>query len=119
MQPDALFDRLRACFEHRRFTELAELYAADATFELHIGQYHDQRKGRDSIVERYAHDFAAPATFLRWDVRQAPWGAVVEADALQGEENARARYRWVHLLTIEGGRITDDTLYCTGAVFEA
>lgn len=110
----SLPDRLRGCFEERRFADLAELYAEGALFELHVGVDHDQRKGRDGVVSRYAEDFAVPATVLRWEPRPAPWGWVVEAEAVQGEGPNRLRFRWVHLLTVEEGRITTDTVYCTG-----
>lgn len=109
-------ERFRVCFEHQRFAELAELYADDAVFELHVGAVHDELKGPDAILARYTHDYSPPPTFLRWEARVAPWGAVVEGDALQGDGVRRARYRWVHVLTIQDDRIVTDTVYCTGAV---
>lgn len=116
MSTTTTVERFRACFEHQRLPELAELYAEDAVFELHVGVEHDERKGRDAIVARYTADHDPPPTFLRWEARVAPWGAVVEGDALQGGGASRSRFRWVHLLTIEDDRIVADTVYCTGAV---
>ena len=105
--------RLRACFERQDFAALHELYAEDAVLEVHVGAAHDVHRGRAAVVERYAEDFAAPASFLQWTVREAPWGAVVEAAAVQGGSRS---FRWVHLLGVENGRISTDTVYCTGAV---
>lgn len=109
-------ERFRECFEHLRFIELAELYREDATFELLVGDFQEQRKGATSIVARYTDDFDPPPTFLRWEARPAPWGAVVEGDAVQGQGTERARYRWVHVLTIQDDLIVNDTVYCTGTV---
>ena len=109
-------ERFRECFEHQRFADLPQLYAEDAIFELHVGDFHEQLKGPAAIVERYIGDYDPPPTFLRWEAREAPWGAVVEGDAFQGEGASRARNRWVHVLTIENDRIVNDTVYCTGAV---
>lgn len=110
----AIVEQFRRCFEHQRFTELAQLYTEDATFELHVGDSSEQRKGPDAIVARYTDDYDPPPTFLRWEARVAPWGAVVEGDAIQGQGRRRARYRWAHILTIEQDRIVNDTVYCTG-----
>ena len=107
-------DRFRDCFVHQRFTELADLYGEDASFELLVGDLHEQRRGREAIVARYIEDFDPPPTFLHWDARLAPWGAVVQGDAVQGRGQKRSRYRWVHILTIEENVIVDDTVYCTG-----
>lgn len=109
-------ERFVECFEHRRFDQLGELYRPDAVFDLYVGDLHDQRTGPDAIVERYVADYAMPTTFSRWEARVAPWGAVVQGDALQGHGAGRARFRWAHVLTVEEGRIAADTVYCTGAV---
>jgi len=111
-----LAERLRSCFERQDFTGLDELYSDDAMLELHVGAAHDVYRGRPAIVARYSEDYASPATLLRWDVRQAAWGAVVEAAAVQGDGRDKVFFRWVHLLGIENGRISTDTVYCTGAV---
>lgn len=109
-------ERFCEYIEHQRFHDLAGLYGEDATFDLHIGDVHLQLKGADAIVARYTEDFHPAPTFLRWEGRPAPWGGVVEGDAVQGRGAARARLRWAHVLTIEDGRIAGDTVYCTGAV---
>lgn len=109
-------ERLRSCFEQQDFAGLHELYSDEAVLELHVGAAHDVYRGRPAILARYSDDYAASATFLRWDVRAAPWGAVVEAAAVQGDEDGKVFFRWVQLLGIENGRIATDTVYCTGAV---
>lgn len=109
-------ERFRACLEQQRFAELGALYAEDAVLDLFVGALHEQRKGPRSILARYTDDHSPPPTFLRWEARVAPWGAVVEGDALQGHGANQSRYRWVHILTIEGERIVADTVYCTGAI---
>ena len=108
--------RLRRCFEERRFDDLADLYAVDAVVEIHAGPAKDVHTGHAQLIRRYAEDFGSPTTFLRWDERRADWGAVVEAEAVQGEAPRRTRYRWVHLLTVDDGQFTRDTIYCTGAI---
>jgi ketosteroid isomerase-like protein len=111
-----LVEQLRSYFERQDFTGLDELYSDDAVLELYVGTAHDVYRGRPAIVARYTEDYASPATFLRWDVRQAPWGAVVEAAAVQGDGLDKVFFRWAHLLGIDNGRISTDTVYCTGAV---
>lgn len=108
--------RLRRCFEERRFDDLAGLYAVDAVVEIHAGSAEDMHTGHAQLIRRYSQDFGSPTTFLRWDERRTDWGAVVEAEAVQGEPSRRTRYRWVHLLTVDDGRVTRDTIYCTGAI---
>jgi len=105
---------LGRCFAEQRFDRLAELYAGDAEFELHVGAEHDRRTGRDQIQSRYARDFAVRPEFLRWDPVPTAQGALVEAEALQDSPAGRLRFRWVHLLDVASGRIQRDTVYCTG-----
>lgn len=112
----ALTQRLRAGYERQDAFGMGQLYAGDATWELHVGDARVLLDGRAAIVDRYAQDLLLPPTLRRWDVRLAPWGAVVEAEAEQGEGAGRVRFRWAHLLTIEQGRITRDVVYCTGAI---
>lgn len=112
----SLTDRLRSCFERQELAALAELYVEDAVLELHVGAAHDVYRGRRAVVARYTEDYRCAATFLRWEVREAPWGAVVEAAAVQGGEPDELLFRWVHLLDLERGRIRSDTVYCTGGV---
>lgn len=109
-------ERLRACFESQDFDGLNDLYHGNAVLELHVAAAHDVYRGRPAIINRYAQDYAEAATFLRWDVREAPWGALVEAAAVQGEGDGKMFFRWVHVLVVEVGRISSDTVYCTGAV---
>lgn len=109
-------ERLRLGYERQDSVGMGELYAADATWELHVGASRALLHGRPAIVERYAQDLRLPPTLRRWHVRPAPWGAVVEAEAEQGEGGDRVRYRWVHLLTIERGRISRDVVHCSGPV---
>ena len=108
--------RLRSCFERQDFAGLDQLYCDDAVLELHVGAGHEVYQGRSAIIARYSEDYVPPATFLRWDVREAPWGAVVEAAAVQGDEDGKVFFRWVQVLGIESGRISTDTVYCSGAV---
>ena len=112
----AVADRLRRGYAAQDAVGMGALYAEDATWEMHAGEAHVLLRGRSAIVERYAGDLHLPPALHRWDVRPAPWGAVVEAEAEQGPHDARVRYRWAHLLTIEDHRIVGDVVYCTGAV---
>ena len=105
---------LGRCFAEQRFDQLAELYAADAEFELHVGAEHDRRAGRDQIRDRYAQDFAIRPEFLRWEPVATARGAIVEAEAHQDSPAGRLRFRWIHVLVVTGGRIQRDTVYCTG-----
>ncbi|MFP5372736.1 MAG: nuclear transport factor 2 family protein [Actinomycetes bacterium] len=109
-------ERLRSGYERQDAVGIGQLYADDATWELHVGSSHILMHGRSAIVSRYAQDLSLPPTLLRWHVRVAPWGAVVEAEAEQGVGRTRASFRWVHLLTIDQGRITGDVVHCTGAL---
>lgn len=111
-----IVERFRDCFEHRTFTDLAGLYAHDASLHLLVGDFEERRTGPAAIVARYVEDHDPPATFLGWDIRLAPWGAVVEVDALQTQGPQRLRFRWVHVLVIEHDRIVHDRVYCTGGV---
>jgi ketosteroid isomerase-like protein len=110
----SLTDRLRSCFERQDFAGLDELYAEDAVLELHVGAAHDLYRGRRAVAARYSDDFRSATTFLRWEVREAPWGAVVEAAAVQGGGPDELLFRWVHLLVVERGWISSDAVYCTG-----
>lgn len=112
----ALAQRLRSGYERQDAVALGALYADDATWDLHVGHARVLLHGRSAIAGRYAEDLHLPPIMLRWDVRVAPWGAVVEAEAEQGAGEGPMRFRWVHLLTIERGRIAGDVVYCTGAV---
>ena len=112
----AVTRRLRSGYERQDAVGMGELYADDATWELHVGDARVLLHGRSPIAARYAQDLFLPPTLRRWDVRVAPWGAVVEAEAEQGEGAGRVLFRWVHLLTVQEGRIAGDVVYCTGAV---
>lgn len=109
-------DRLRQGYEDQDHVGMAGLYAEDATWELHVGAESVRLHGRPAIAERYAADLRLPPTVLLWEVRLAPWGAVVEAEAEQGSGADRVRFRWVQLLTVERGRVVRDVVHCTGAV---
>ena len=112
----AVTQRLRCGYERQDAVGMGELYADDATWELHVGDSRVLLHGRTAIVGRYVQDLHLPPTLLRWDVRLASWGAVVEAEAQQGEGEGRVHFRWVHLLTVVQGHIARDVVYCTGAV---
>lgn len=108
--------RLRRCYEQQDVAGFASLYAQDARWELFVGTERDLRTGREDIAARYADDVRLRPVVLRWDVRPASWGAVVEAEALQGDGPDRVRFRWVHLLEVDGDVVVRDTVYCTGAL---
>lgn len=109
-----LAQALGRCFAEQRFDRLAELYADDAEFDLHVGAEHDRRTGRHDIADRYAQDFAIRPAFLRWDPVATTRGAVVQAEAIQDTPAGRLRFCWVHLLEVSGRRIQRDTVFCTG-----
>ena len=91
-------EELGRCLAEQRFDQLAQLYAGDAEFELHVGDGHDRRTGRDQIRDRYAQDFAIRPEFLRWEPVATARGAIIQADAHQDSPAGGLRFRWIHVL---------------------
>ena len=106
--------KLRHALEHGDFEIAADHYAVDAIVDTTVGPWRFQIQGRETIKYKVAEDFGAGVTFRRWDERAAPWGAVIQVEAVQGEGDAEVFFRWIQLLDIVDGKIVRDTTYCSG-----
>jgi hypothetical protein len=102
--------KLRDALEHGDFAVAADHYAPDAIIDLTVPAWRFQVEGRQTIMYKLAEDFGSGITFTRWTQRDAPWGAVVEVEAMQGE----TFFRWVDLYEIAEGQIVRQSQYCSG-----
>ncbi|MBW3602780.1 MAG: hypothetical protein KY434_08800 [Actinobacteria bacterium] len=98
--------------ETNRGTELAQVLADDAVFDLNVPQWRFQVGGGPAIAaafaEAYAHGFRTLGK--RWE--PTPSGAIIEYDGWDAA--ATTYYRHLARLDVDGGRIARLTIYCTG-----
>jgi hypothetical protein len=108
-------ERLRQCLESGEIGRLAELYAPDALLDANLPLWRVQRQGPAAIVKQFEEWYPKPPRIVEWRERPTAWGAVVECAELHEEGAGELYVRTVCLLVMEGDRIGEHIVYCTGA----
>jgi hypothetical protein len=111
--------RLRRYLESGEIGRVAELYAPDALLDANLPSWRIQRQGTDAIVKQFEDWYPEPPRYVEWRERTTPWGAVVECAELGRQGAEELYFRSVCLLMMEGERIGEHIVYCTGAWDEA
>lgn len=109
---ERLVDRFRELVEGAEFERLAGLYAPEALLDVTLPAWRFQLRGPDAIRSQFRAWYEVPARILRWDVRSADWGAVIEAEELHEDG---IYFRYTYHLTIEDDRIARHLVFCPGA----
>lgn len=109
---ERLTDRFRGLVEEGEFDRLAALYAPAAMLDVTLPAWRFQLRGPDAIRDQFRAWYEVPARILRWDVKPARWGAVIEAEELHEDG---IYFRYTYHLTIEDGRIARHLVFCPGA----
>ena len=107
--------RLRRSLESGEVDRLAQLYAPDALLDANLPSWRVQRQGTGAIVKQFEEWYPEPPRYVEWRERPAPWGAVVECAELHGDGADETYFRSVCLLLMDGERIGEHIVYCTGA----
>lgn len=109
-----LTDTLRGYWQAADLNSIGDLYGPDALLDIYVPTDRMQYRGRDAIVQFWQLDFGSPRQFrfLHWVEHRSPWGSVIETAAI--DEPTGEYYRWVNLLFIVDGQITQHVVYCTG-----
>lgn len=109
---EELLNTYRERLESEDFEGLAGLYAPGALLDVTLPGWRFQLEGRRAIAAQFGHWYAIPAKILRWDVRPAGWGAVLEAEELHDDG---IYFRYTYHLVVEDGSIVRHLVFCPGA----
>ena len=91
-----------------------DLFAADATLDATVPDWRFGRLDGPAIRAQFAHWFADPGTYDELDRTPIPGGEVVRFALSWTEGGVPHACHQIHVLTVEGGRIVADTMFCGG-----
>lgn len=97
-----------------RGSDLAPLYAEDATADCTVPNWRFAVAGAGAIGKTYATWYADPAEFAELEVRPTPAGAVLTFLITWEEHGMPHAAHHCHTLDLAGDRITRDTVFCGG-----
>jgi hypothetical protein len=106
--------RFLAAVEHGRTAGLDGVYAADATLDATVPNWRSEVHGPAGIIAEYARWFAHPARFEELVRRPIADGEVVSYVLAWEEHGVPHAGHHCHVLTVDGGRITRDQVWCGG-----
>lgn len=111
-----LIDRFRKLLETWDAELVDEVYAPDALIDANVPSWRFQRQGLDQIRDQYASwSPRQPYRLVEWKATDIGGAVIVEVAMHEHEGTPEQVYtREVHILKIDGDRITEHTLYCTG-----
>lgn len=107
-------DTLRESIESGQFGKLAGAYASDALLDATVGTWRLQRQGPEAIIRQFEKWYPTPPRLLSWREWPTEWGTVIQAEERQGEGEAELYFRYVNLLFITAGRVTEHICHCSG-----
>jgi ketosteroid isomerase-like protein len=91
-----------------------DAFAADAVLDATVPNWRFTVRGADAIRQQLAHWYADPGRFEELRRTELPDGALVEF-VLSWEEDGEAyAAHQLHQLSVAGGRIVRDTVFCGG-----
>ena len=93
-----------------------EVWSADATLDATVPNWRLHASGPDAIRAEYARWFADPGHFdeLRRCSLDGGLGEVIEYTLSWQENGVPHAAHHMHLLTVQGGLIVADTVFCGG-----
>lgn len=98
------------------FIAVGELYAPDALMDAHVPDWRFQVHGRRAIVDQLARWFCAPGVFREVEVEAVAGGDLFvrfewcEAPGTNEEVISREMHQW----RLDGGRISEQVVFCAG-----
>lgn len=91
-----------------------DIYAAGATFDAVVPNWRFARQGAKRIDDELAKWFGCPGALEELERRPTPDGEVLTYTVTWEEDGVPFAARHVHVLTVEGDRITRDQVWCGG-----
>ena len=116
LEKAGVLEQCVAALSTYNFTALAEHYRDDVLFDANVPLWRFQLQGPDAILEMAEEEFGEIADLSVRAVRAsyADDVATVEVAVGHGSGDEARHWREVHLLHLDGGRIVEHTVYCTG-----
>ena len=105
--------RFLAAVEGARVPD-CDAWADDAVLDATVPNWRFTRRGADAIRAEYGHWFADPGHFEQLRRIPIPGGEVVEYLLTWDEQGVPHAAHHVHILQVDGDRITADTVMCGG-----
>jgi hypothetical protein len=91
-----------------------EAWAADARLDATVPHWRFECDGADAVAAELSRWYAAPTTIESAVRRPIPGGEAVELDLSWVEDGVPHAAHQLHLLTVDGDRISRDTVFCGG-----
>jgi hypothetical protein len=105
--------RFLAAVEGARVPD-CDAWADDAVLDATVPNWRLTRRGADAIRAEYGRWFADPGRFEQLRRIPTPGGEVVEYLLTWEEQGVPHAAHHVHILEVDGDRITADTVMCGG-----
>jgi hypothetical protein len=92
----------------------ADTWAEDARLDATVPHWRFEADSADAIAAELSGWYSVPTTIESCVRRPIPGGEAVELDLSWVEDGVRHAAHQVHLLTVDGDRISRDTVFCGG-----
>jgi hypothetical protein len=109
----SVVDEFLACLERGDMAS-CDVWSADAVLDATVPNWRFRKRGPAAIRAEYAAWFADPGHFEELSRLPVPSGEVVRYSLTWVDNGVPHAAHHMHLLVVEDGRITSDTVLCGG-----
>ena len=92
----------------------ADVWTDDATLDATVPHWRFERAGAEGVATELSGWYGAPTTIEAAVRRPIPGGEAVELELSWAEDGVPHAAHQLHLFTVDGDRISRDTVFCGG-----
>ena len=107
-------ERFMSAIERNDFAALEALFTPDALLDVNVPAWRFQRQGPRDVIGQFREWYPQPPVSVNWRATPMEGGVIVQADERKVEGGEELYYRFVYLASLDGDRIAELVLYCTG-----
>ena len=106
--------KIAEAFVRAMESSVTDVFADDVVCDINVPEWRFQMQGTAAVKEWLSSEMPGGCRVPSWRSDPTPDGVVVELEQRYDRDGTEISSRNIHRLEVQGGKVTEWTMYCTG-----